>query len=206
MTQQFGYPHATASDTQAHAMIAPAVLKQLSKVGARRVVDLGCGTGSLCRDLAKSGLDVVGFDSSESGVQLARAHHHTLRFEQIDMNESAPPDLLGTFDAIVCTEVVEHLYAPRSLPAMALQLLRPGGVALVTTPYHGYLKNLALSFAGGWDRHHTALWDHGHIKFWSRDTLVELFQEQRFEFRSFEGLGRAPWLWKSMLVTFTAPE
>ena len=105
---------------------------------------------------------------------------------------------------MVSTEVVEHLYRPRLLPAFARGLLEPGGYLVVSTPYHGYLKNLALSGSNGWDAHHTPLWDGGHIKFWSRATLTRLLEENGFEVVSFSGAGRLPWLWKSMILVARA--
>lgn len=50
------------------------------------------------------------------------------------------------------------------------------------------------------DAHFTALWDHGHIKFWSRRTLGALLAEAGLEVTGFQGAGRAPLLWKSMVV------
>jgi hypothetical protein len=70
----------------------------------------------------------------------------------------------------------------------------------LTTPYHGYLKNLLLAVTGKLDRHFTVLWDHGHIKFWSHKTMHEILTETGFTNIKFGGAGRIPWLWKSMVV------
>lgn len=101
---------------------------------------------------------------------------------------------------MVSTEVVEHLYRPRRLPEVARFFLKDRGALVVSTPYHGYLKNLALAVSGHWDSHHTALWEGGHIKFWSRATLTQLLQDGGFEVTGFAGAGRMPFLWKSMVL------
>lgn len=75
-----------------------------------------------------------------------------------------------------------------------------GGEIIISTPYHGYLKNLVISLLNGWDKHFTALWDGGHIKFWSRKTLTQLLEEFGFEIVAFKGSGRLPYLWKSMFI------
>ncbi len=106
----------------------------------------------------------------------------------------------GGVDAVVSTEVVEHLYAPHELVSFAHAALRPGGHFIVTTPYHGFLKNLALSLFNKWDRHFTPLWYGGHIKFWSRDTLSQLITAQPFDIVGFRGVGRYPYMWKSMVL------
>lgn len=107
------------------------------------------------------------------------------------------------FDAVISTEVIEHLFSPHYLPIYCRSILKEGGHLIVTTPYHGYLKNLALSIFDKWDTHHTALWHGGHIKFWSRQTLSELLERNGFRVRSFSGVGRCPYLWKGMVLVAT---
>jgi 2-polyprenyl-6-hydroxyphenyl methylase/3-demethylubiquinone-9 3-methyltransferase len=58
-----------------------------------------------------------------------------------------------------------------------------------------------LAASGKMDKHFTVLWDGGHIKFWSRETLGGLLQEKGFHHIGFTGCGRLPWLWKSMMLT-----
>ena len=71
---------------------------------------------------------------------------------------------------------------------------------MVSTPYHGWLKNVAIAVFNKWDAHHTLFWDGGHIKFWSRATLSKLLEEVGFEVIGFHGCGRAPYLWESMII------
>ena len=55
------------------------------------------------------------------------------------------------------------------------------------------------------DKHFTALWDNGHIKFWSIDTLGELLREAGFVDVRFERVGRIPPLAKSMIAIARKP-
>ena len=75
----------------------------------------------------------------------------------------------------------------------------------MSTPYHGYWKNLALALTGKMDSHFTALWDHGHVKFWSIRTLGELLAEAGFVNVRFERIGRVPALAKSMIAIAQKP-
>ena len=106
----------------------------------------------------------------------------------------------GTFPAVVSLEVIEHVYYPRKYAASINDLLEPGGVAFISTPYHGFWKNVALALTGKMDDHFTALWDHGHIKFWSPQTITILLAEQGLQVTDILQLGRVPALAKSMLV------
>lgn len=183
-----------------HAYLAGPIGDILKELGAQKVLDLGCGNGAMAHWLQGSGFDVVGCDVDGAGLAIAVAGQSGAVFKQVGVED--PPERLGVlrFDAVVSTEVIEHLFLPAALPHFAAAVLRPGGYLIVTTPYHGYLKNLLICLAGKWDSHHTPLWDGGHIKFWSRRTLSTLLKDNGFEVIGFKGAGRIYGLWKSMIV------
>ena len=99
-------------------------------------------------------------------------------------------------------EVIEHMFDPKQLAVTSYELLKSNGIAVVSTPYHGYIKNLFLALFDKWDFHHHPNRCGGHIKFWSKTTIVQLFIENGFEFIDFKGAGRLPYLWKSMVLSF----
>jgi 2-polyprenyl-3-methyl-5-hydroxy-6-metoxy-1,4-benzoquinol methylase len=132
--------------------------------------------------------------------------HPQGRFEVLPANDN----LLATlgcqpFDFVVSTEVIEHLYDPHAYMRGAFQALKPGGRFVCTTPYHGYLKNLALAVGGQWDAHADPLWNGGHIKLFSRQTLSQVFDEAGFRNIAFQGIGRLPYLWMSMAMRGDKP-
>lgn len=98
-------------------------------------------------------------------------------------------------------EVIEHLYQPRAFVLFIRSILEAsgGGQFIVTTPYHGYLKNLTIAAANKMDHHLSALWEGGHIKFWSRRTLAILLREAGYRQLAFTGAGRIPYLWRHMV-------
>jgi len=172
----------------------------LGSTGAKSVLDIGCGNGALCGELAMNGYAVTGYDPSETGIALARQRYPKIPFHRIgidaDPRRFEPNDL----DAVVATEVIEHLYEPSALLRFAEKKMASNATLILSTPYHGYWKNLALSIAGKWDFHLGPLWDGGHIKFWSRATLTALLAREGFEVLQFVGAGRIPFLWKSMVL------
>jgi len=168
----------------------------------RRVLELGCGNGSFAKIMSDRGYHVIGADTSISGIQIAKSHFSKIEFNMIASDE----DLLkrfGKFSVIVCLEVIEHVYAPRNFVSSILNALEPGGIAIISTPYHSYIKNFLLSITGKMDAHFTALWDHGHIKFWSMKTLTSLLREVGFADVRFRRVGRLPVLAKSMIAIAT---
>ena len=169
------------------------------------ICDLGCGNGYLASRLAPLGARIVGVDASERLLRVAREHYQSDRIEfrgglfgdDLAASLAGPP-----FDVVVSSDVVEHLYHPMSLIDTAARIVKPGGKLVIGTPYHGYVKNVAISVLGKWDEHHTVNWDGGHVKFFSRATLSALVS-RRFEIDRFEYYGRVPLLWKNMICIAT---
>ena len=195
---KFHYDSADAAHTEAY--LWRHVINLCAELGARRVLDIGCGNGALCRELASRGHEAVGCDPSADGVRLARSSAPELVFHQLGVDDDATTVGIDSFDVAIAAEVIEHLVKPRNLPRFAKQVLRPGGHLIVSTPYHGYLKNIVLALTNKWDAHLNPFWDGGHIKFWSRRTLSQLLSEEGFRVIRFAGAGRVPFLWKSMIV------
>ncbi len=212
-----GYRYDSASLGQSHDYLLPCVFRQLDglrvplagrgadkNAGKKRLFELGCGNGSVAWVLTERGWDVTGVDPSAEGIAQARAAYPELKLA----TGSAYDDLAeryGRFPVVLSLEVVEHVYAPRHYVRTLFDLLEPGGTAILSTPYHGYWKNLALALSGRMDAHFTVLWDHGHIKFWSMRTLGELLREVGFEEIRFERVGRVPALAKSMIAVARKP-
>jgi 2-polyprenyl-6-hydroxyphenyl methylase/3-demethylubiquinone-9 3-methyltransferase len=189
------YTYSDAAANTSHEYLLPSVLEILATQPGRRIFEVGCGNGAIAKALESTGFEVTGVDPSESGI--AHAAHPRLRLG------SAYDDLAaqyGRFPVVLSLEVVEHCVQPRDYAKTVYELLEPGGLALVSTPFHGYWKNLALAVSGRMDDHFTALWDGGHIKFWSERTLRQLLSEAGFAPIEFRRVGRVSALAKSMIA------
>jgi 2-polyprenyl-3-methyl-5-hydroxy-6-metoxy-1,4-benzoquinol methylase len=203
--QDSGYQYADSRTNPSHDYLVPMVRMLLDRLslpeGKKRLFDLGCGNGAVAGILARLGWEVTGVDPSEHGISQAKALLSTNCTLRVG---SAYDDLAveyGKFPVVISLEVVEHVYFPRRYAATLYSLVDNGGAAIISTPYHGYLKNLALALTGRMDDHFTALWDHGHIKFWSFRTLKILLEEAGFHSIIFHRVGRIPLFAKSMIVS-----
>ena len=205
VVDQYGWQ--SPSGPESCGYITPEVLQILGSLNVRRVCDLGSGNGALAGALRNAGYLAAGVEYDKQGAEIARKNHPGINFYNLGVQDDPSQVLLAeseAFDAVVSTEVIEHLFSPHLLPIFARQILKGGGYLVISTPYHGYLKNMALSVFNKWDKHHTPLWHGGHIKFWSRKTLTQLLEENGFQVLQFHGAGRLPWLWKSMILVAKA--
>lgn len=186
-----------------HSFLLPSVLKELDDLSHQihdlRIFDLGCGNGSVACEIANRGWRVIGVDPSVEGIAVAKLNSANVNLFQGSAYDNLPSQY-GLFPVVISLEVVEHLYSPRKWASTMFALLEKNGTAIISTPYHGYFKNLAIAVAGKMDAHFTALWDHGHIKFWSQATLKKLLLEAGFVDIRFIRVGRIAPLAKSMIV------
>jgi 2-polyprenyl-3-methyl-5-hydroxy-6-metoxy-1,4-benzoquinol methylase len=201
------YVFKTGGEDLSHNYLQPAVIKALKLIYRNgneniKILDLGCGNGAMLRNLANlyPSYEFFGVDPSPS----AQLHHNpegrqNLKF--IDWSEFKE-SCEKKFDVILSVEVIEHVYLPREYLALITKHLKDSGYVVITTPYHGYLKNLILAITGKLDDHFTALWDYGHIKFWSIRTLRSLFEEYHFKPHRTAFCGRFYPLSKSLLMIF----
>jgi len=201
------FEYSNSADSHMHGYFMPRLLELAGDLKpGTRVLDVGCGNGASCGELLRRGCAVVGVDLSQQGIAQARKAFPEGRFEMLAADDHMLESLSeAPFDLVISTEVVEHLYSPREWARGCYRALKPGGIFICTTPYHGYWKNLLLSLLGKWDTHANPLWDGGHIKLWSKRTLSQLLAETGFENLEFRGAGRAPGLWMTMIAKAAKP-
>lgn len=189
----------SALSTEVHDYVGPVLDGWLTGMAGAKLLDIGCGNGSLTARFQKIGLDCTGIDYSESGIQMASKANPDVTFFQSSTDQPLPDNLCNSFDIVTSVEVIEHLLLPRDLFKRAKEALKPNGIFLITTPYHGFLKNLLLALTNKFDSHWHPLRDYGHVKFFSRRTLEMLLDEQGFVIEDFRRVGRIPPLARSML-------
>lgn len=177
-------------------------LKNLLPHTPIKILDVGCGNGHLTAKLAGLGHTVLGIDGSQSGIEIAARTYSNapnLSFKQSSVFEDFKK-LCEPVDIVISCEVIEHLQSPSEMLKRCFQILKPGGTLIVTTPYHGYFKNLTISLLNGWDNHFKVDLDYGHIKFFSKRTLSQMMIKTGFTKPSFKYVGRTWGLWKSMIA------
>ena len=101
----------------------------------RRILDVGCGGGLLAEEFARLGLSVTGVDPSWSSVTTARNHARQsgLEIDYLTATGEKLPFANGSFDSVVCADVLEHVDSPPMVIAEISRVLKEGGVFLYDT-------------------------------------------------------------------------
>lgn len=160
------------------------------------VLDVGCGDGAFCAFFQSMGYEVRGIDISRRAIDYARRRHTDIAFE-VRLIEDEAAEYPAAYDCVFSSEVIEHLFDVGGYLRAINHALKPGGMLVLTTPYHGLIKNLSIdlfNYAG----HYDPLGQ--HIRFFDRKSLGACLTRFGFEPVVWTGYGR-PWpLWKSFFV------
>ncbi len=173
-----------------------AVLTELERSGATRVLDLGCGSGALLADLIrdKRYTELVGVDAATGVLRLAERRLRLDRPDRIPERQRGRVRLLHSaltysddrlvgFDAAVLMEVIEHLDPPR-LPALAAAVFghaRPSTV-VVTTPNVEYNVRYQGMAEGAMRHHdHRFEWTRAEFAAWGTDVAVRYGYQVRID-------------------------
>jgi SAM-dependent methyltransferase len=147
-------------------------------------LDVGCGDALTSGPaLAQRGAAYMGVDISEAGVEQALKNG----FEaQIIEDAAHLPFADGRFDGVICVEVFEHLFDPRSAASEIYRVLGSGGVLFATVPNAAYWRRRAELLLGRFDPIGDDLsvdepWRDPHIRFFTRKTLRSMLQLEGFE-------------------------
>lgn len=106
-----------------------------------RILEGGCGFGAWCIYFRERGHDIVGIEYDQRIVERALAYDETVPVVLGDITDLKYPD--SSFDAYISLGVIEHFeHGPEKALAEAHRILKPGGLAFVTTPYLTLFRRL----------------------------------------------------------------
>lgn len=160
-----------------------------------RMLDLGCGGGILTEALAAEGADVLGIDAADEQIEIARLHAlesgSAAQYRHVDAEQLAT-EMPGSFDAICCMEMLEHVEQPERILAACASLLKPGGQLFLST-INRNPRSFALAIVAA--EHVLKLLPkgtHRHAMFIRPSELAAGLRQTGFELRTLEGLHYDP--------------
>lgn len=102
----------------------------------KKVLDVGCGGGILSESMARMGAHVTAIDMGKAPLSVAKLHAMEsgveIDYQQITVEQLAEK-YAGTFDAVTCMEMLEHVPDPASIICACSRLVKPGGAVFFST-------------------------------------------------------------------------
>lgn len=145
---------------------------------AGRVLDVGCGEGHFGSLLLDAGFDeVVGVEPHGPSASRANTKLTRVLRGRFPTKEVIPA---GPFDLVVFSDSLEHIADPWDALAFARSLTTPGGHILVSVPNVCHYSVLLEQIRGRWDYAEAGLLDKGHVRFFTRLTLLEALRGAGF--------------------------
>lgn len=147
----------------------------------RTILEVGSGFGSLGRALmARQSCAVDGVEiNPDSAVHLAGIYR---RFWIGDVERVELEGAMSDYDCLLFPDVLEHLVDPWAALQRVCRVLRPGGVVVASIPN---VRNLALLYRlivlGTWEYEASGLLDRGHLRFFTRKSIAEMFVRSGLE-------------------------
>lgn len=139
---------------------------------AGRFLDIGCSGGFMAEAMRRQGFEAHGLDLDRAAIRWAAEHWPACRFYNEPVDRFLARGLV--FDAIYCSEVIEHVPDMHGFVGAMAKLLRPGGKAFVTTPDIGHWNRPKDLKA--WDGYSPP----SHCVYYSPGSLERLFRMHGF--------------------------
>lgn len=142
-----------------------------------KMLDIGCGTGTMCFYFAARGIVTTGIDISKKAIKQAKlnARHLSLLNKTNFYTSNFPrKNIRGKFDLIVCSEVLEHIKDDGKAVSKIYSLLRKGGEALFSVP----LKSSFLYRYKLLDEFEKKV---GHCRRYSELEIINLVSKSKFK-------------------------
>jgi 2-polyprenyl-6-hydroxyphenyl methylase/3-demethylubiquinone-9 3-methyltransferase len=141
------------------------------------VHDLGCGAGRFLRALREAGADAVGVELAAAAAERARRNVPGADVRLLADDGSLPLGH-GEVDLIWCSEVLEHIPDVGHALLEMRRVLRRGGRALLTVPYHSRLTGAAIALTR-FESHFDPLGQ--HVRFFTRRSLTTALNHAGFD-------------------------
>jgi 2-polyprenyl-6-hydroxyphenyl methylase / 3-demethylubiquinone-9 3-methyltransferase len=123
-----------------------------TSIAQQKILEVGCGGGLICEQLARRGAEMVGIDPSQGALDTATAHAQERGLSQHIHYQQGYAESLpftdASFSAIVCFDVLEHVHDLKATIKEIARVLAPGGVFVFDTINRTFMARAILIWYG----------------------------------------------------------
>src|SRR4051812_12079902 len=166
-------PGERAARAAAYERARPEILEHVP-AGATRVLDLGCATGTTGAALKRrQAAHVTGIEIEPEYAAEAERNLDVV----ITGDVSTPPAGLGTYDALIAADILEHLPDPWTTLKRYAEHLAPGATAVISLPNVGHWSTYAYLAGGSWPRKPEGIFDATHLRWFTLSDAKQLLAQ-----------------------------
>lgn len=147
----------------------------------KAILDVGCGSGMGFLSAMRRGVRVVGVDIDPKAIEKARTRLSEARAMDVEHDEW-PAEWHGQFDAVAFCDSLEHMIDPWKVLQGVRSLLAPGGRVVVSLPNVRQWRVVVKLAAGTWRyAKGPGIMNRGHLRFFTRQTIDDLFRAAGYQ-------------------------
>ncbi len=155
--------------------------KIINSIGENKnVLDIGCATGYLSKELLKKGCFVVGIELDPDAANIAKGNCSSVIIGDIERMVSLPYSE-AFFDFIICGDILEHVVRPDMVLLMIRKYLKKSGLLIAAIPNIGYISARLKVLLGKFDYEEVGHFDKTHLRFFTLRTSRELIKNAGYE-------------------------
>ena len=195
-----------AKEASYYAQARTDYVDQLPPDGTAAILELGCGNGATGAYALRTGKcsKYVGIEMFEAAANEARSV--LTEVHQGDVEHMALPYANGHFDALICSEVLEHLVDPDPVVTSLVRLLKPGGRVFASSPCISHWRNVKNLALGRWRYADSGMMDRTHLRWFTPESFEKLFADAGCQTISLQPLSkRGRMLWKLSMLPAKGP-
>lgn len=159
-----------------YRIILGVISNHISSFIDKTILDAGCGAGTVSLYLASQGANITGIDISRKAIESCKKSAKTLKLTdktKFICNTIEKVKFRQKFDAIICSEVIEHIARDKAFLKIIHRLLKKNGILILSTPsINAPLYKIGL--AQNFDKRV------GHLRRYSRQQISNLIKKSGF--------------------------
>ena len=150
------------------------------------ILEVGCSTGYFGKALIDHGHTVLGVEPNHKAAEIARQVLKDVFVGYVQDYFNENPDAF--FDIIIFGDVLEHIANPSDILIRCKQFIKPNGALIASVPNVAHFAIRAMLLDGRWDYGELGILDKTHLRFLTRDSIIDLFSKASYNVLSVDSV------------------
>jgi len=155
------------------------ILELVGRLSGKRILDVGCASGYLAKELKQSDNFVAGIDISDRFAEQLRIDLDSFHSMNIERDEWPQEFMENKFDLVISAEIIEHMFDPWGFLSRIKKIMKVDGKMIITTPNFLLWNNRVRMLLGQYGEKEK-LFDRSHINLLSYNGLKKILKDSNY--------------------------